>query len=220
MISLFPINTITDGRGEEMIYAHRGSRQGGGETAPQKAPGAWNVFLLVKTLLLSCFVFSFFLLWLEVLELFSIREAFLFVIKDWEWKYYKEKKTTKRHNNVMGFFAHYLRVLELNLFDNSSASHSLPSRPAGYYCGALSALLITAAHHLIMWKVHRAEGSVKLWQIIVLKVWKCDCGFMNRTFAWHSRASLFCSWKSWIWIICKQNNRLPSSSGSCERVHL
>lgn len=58
----------------------------------------------MKTLL------SWFLLWLEVLELFSIRKAFLFVIKDWKWKYFWAK-STNRHNNVMQFFPPYLHTV-------------------------------------------------------------------------------------------------------------
>ena len=125
----FPSTWSQTGRREEMIYAHKGKRRGergrvrGRERKiSQKAPGAWNVFLLVKTLLSWFFLFlSFFffllLLWLEVLELFSIRKAFLFVIKNWKWKYIpskkKKKKSTNRHNNVMQFFfsPHYLHTV-------------------------------------------------------------------------------------------------------------
>lgn len=112
MISLFPINMITDRpQGRDDLHTQRketgrereGKREG--EKISQKAPSAWNVFLLVKMLL------SWFLLWLEVLELFSIRKAFLFVIKDWKWKYFCAK-ITNRHNNVMQFFSpHYLHTV-------------------------------------------------------------------------------------------------------------
>lgn len=107
MISLFPINMITDRpQGRDDLHTQRKhtgrEREGKREKKKisQKAPSAWNVFLLVKTLL------SWFLLWLQVLELFSIRKAFLFVIKDWKWKYFWAK-STNRHNNVMQFFPHY-----------------------------------------------------------------------------------------------------------------
>lgn len=111
----FPSTWSQTGRREEMIYAHKGKRQsergrvrGRERKISQKAPSAWNVFLLVKMLL------SWFLLWLEVLELFSIWKAFLFVVRNWERKYFWAK-STNRHNNAMCFFcvffAHYLQTV-------------------------------------------------------------------------------------------------------------
>lgn len=54
-------------------------------------------------------LFSWFLLWLQVVELFSIREAFSFVIKVWKWgEKYLWANSTKRHNSVMQIFPLYL----------------------------------------------------------------------------------------------------------------
>lgn len=165
MISLFPINMITDRpQGRDDLRTQRKEtgreREGNteGEKISQKAPSAWNVFLLVKMLL------SWFLLWLEVLELFSIRKAFLFVIKDWKWKVFLSKNTN-RHNNVMQFLPHYLHTVIHSMRWCPAAS--LRTTIACFFfihttwrilfCG-LPRLLITAVHQLIIWKVHAADG--------------------------------------------------------------
>lgn len=176
MISLFPINMITDrpqGRDDlrtqrkETVREREGEREG--EKISQKAPSAWNVFLLVKMLL------SWFLLWLEVLELFSIRKAFLFVIKDWEWKYFLSKKHQQAQQcNVIFFCCCTLSThsnptntvmscsLVKNLFHSRNFFFFHTFCFATWrilFCG-LPHFLITAVHQLIIWKVHTADGRI------------------------------------------------------------
>lgn len=106
MISLFPINMITDRpRGRDDLRTQResdGENEGWVSSREKnhhkRLPVREMSSLLVKMLL------SRLLLWLEVQELFSVRKAFLFVIKDWKWKHFRAEKNTNRHNNVMQFF--------------------------------------------------------------------------------------------------------------------
>lgn len=86
MIFLFPINMITDRpRGRDDLRTQRESdreKEGWVSSREEKnhhkrLPVREMSSLLVKMLL------SRLLLWLEVQELFSVRKAFLFVIKDW-----------------------------------------------------------------------------------------------------------------------------------------
>lgn len=89
MISLFPINMITDRpQGRDDLRTQRketGRKRGGQEGATE--------YITKGSQCVKCLPFggnvlvTIFLLSLEVLELFSVRKAFLFVIKDGKGKY-------------------------------------------------------------------------------------------------------------------------------------